>query len=253
MKSRTMKLVPLLVIVLLGSASLGEALAQGGSTLSGHITVGAPVRAQTQAQAALPLLTARLYFSKQTGKPALLTYTDAAGNFRFTDVPAGSYLLEIYVGDRMLYQKVVTLRGDMKLDIHLGDVVVVERVRLEQRHRRILTEPEFQGKVTVYVGDIHKTKPFPLLIFVTGPAASRWRDSSRIELNEVRAVVPKTGMLFDGTLSSPSKLEAQFVYNRQNYVLAGSVRASTLGKDYLDFDVYRQAPREESRPPSVKK
>lgn len=251
MRSRRMKVAPFLIIALLGIRLRG-APAQGQYTLSGHITVDAPARAQTQAPAAIPLMGVRLYFPKQSGpqqarQPALLTHTDSAGDFKFVNLPVDSYLLEIYLGDRMLYQKLVTLRGDVKLEIHLGDVLVTEKIRLEQRHRKILTDPEFQGKVTVYVGDIHKTKPFALLIFLTGPERSRWQDSSRISPDQIRAAVPKANILFDGTLSPPSKLEANFIYNRQSYTLVGSLQASLLGKDYLDFDVHRPASKETGR------
>jgi hypothetical protein len=57
----------------------------------------------------LPRFTARLYFPKGVNRPALATYTDAGGHFNFDELDAGRYLLEIYQGSDMVFQKVLLL------------------------------------------------------------------------------------------------------------------------------------------------
>jgi hypothetical protein len=113
---------------------------------------------------------------------------------------------------------------------------VVSKTTVEQQHRKVLGG-EFQEKVAVYVGDIHSSKPFTLIIFETGPETASWQDATRLKTDEVRKKVPKAKILFDNNID-PSKPETSFSYNNQNYAFVGVVRASML-KDYLDFEIFR--------------
>jgi hypothetical protein len=79
----------------------GRADAQG-LTLSGKVSL--------QTRAPLPRFTVRLYPPAATKRPTLVTYTDPAGNFKFTGLDGGRYLLELYQSAKTLvYQKVLTL------------------------------------------------------------------------------------------------------------------------------------------------
>ncbi len=61
----------------------------------------------------------KLYPPKKSGRPVLLTTADSAGNFRFTDLPASSYLLEVYLGTEMVNQQVVALDNNKEMTIDL--------------------------------------------------------------------------------------------------------------------------------------
>jgi hypothetical protein len=83
----------------------GRAGAQDQLTLSGRVSL--------QMRGALPRFTVRLYPPRTSNRPTLVTYTDSGGNFKFTALDAGRYLLEVYQGQKTLvYQKVVTLDRD---------------------------------------------------------------------------------------------------------------------------------------------
>ncbi|MDQ5843999.1 MAG: carboxypeptidase-like regulatory domain-containing protein, partial [Acidobacteriota bacterium] len=58
-----------------------------GLTLSGKVSL--------ETRGALPRFTVRLYPPSATRRPTLVTYTDSAGNFKFTGLDAGRYLLEV--------------------------------------------------------------------------------------------------------------------------------------------------------------
>ncbi|MEP6818440.1 MAG: carboxypeptidase-like regulatory domain-containing protein [bacterium] len=79
----------------------GRAGAQSQLTLGGRVVL--------QTRGTLPRFTVRLYPSRETKRPMLVTYTDAAGNFKFTALEPGRYLLEVYRGESLAYQKVLTL------------------------------------------------------------------------------------------------------------------------------------------------
>jgi hypothetical protein len=83
-----------------------DAGAQGQLTLSGKVSLQ---------MKALPRFTVRLYPSRETKRPTLVTYTDAGGNFKFTGLDAGRYLLELYQGNALVYQKVVTLNKNQPI------------------------------------------------------------------------------------------------------------------------------------------
>ena len=71
--------------------------------LSGRVVLDSPE------QKAPPRLTVRLYYPKEANRPTLVTYTNADGDFKFDDMDKGRYLLEIYQGSQMVYQKVLSL------------------------------------------------------------------------------------------------------------------------------------------------
>ena len=80
----------------------GSTAAQGRLNLSGKITL--------EMKGPLPRFTLRLYPPTASKRPTLVTYTDPAGNFKFTALDAGRYLFEVYQGPKTLvYQKVLTL------------------------------------------------------------------------------------------------------------------------------------------------
>jgi hypothetical protein len=61
----------------------------------------------------------KLYPPKNSGRPILLTSTDSEGNFKFTDLPASSYLLEVYLGTNMVNQQVIALDNNKAITIDL--------------------------------------------------------------------------------------------------------------------------------------
>jgi hypothetical protein len=100
------------VVALIACLSLAAAARQRQLSLSGRVLFEAP--AKKGAATALPRFTARLYFPKGVNRPTIVTYTDVAGNFTFKGLDAGRYLLEIYQGSEMVYQKALTLDGSLQ-------------------------------------------------------------------------------------------------------------------------------------------
>lgn len=78
---------------------------QSQLSLAGRVVVDARARRHEP----LPQFTARLYFPKESKRPTLITYTDDGGTFKFDDIQAGRYLLEIYQENVMVFQKVLVL------------------------------------------------------------------------------------------------------------------------------------------------
>ena len=66
-----------------------------------------------------PRFNIKLYPPKTSGKPILIASSDAYRRFKFTGLSADSYLLEVYVGDDLVYQEVINLNGDLALTIDL--------------------------------------------------------------------------------------------------------------------------------------
>jgi len=83
---------------------------QARLSLSGRVVLEAP----GQRPPALPRFTARLYAPKELRRPTVVTYTDAAGGFKFEGLAAGPYLLKISRDGEMVYQKELML--DEKLE-----------------------------------------------------------------------------------------------------------------------------------------
>jgi hypothetical protein len=89
-------------------AIAGAAVArQAKHSLSGRVVLEASGRRA----AALPRFTARLYAPTEMKRPTIVTYTDAAGNFKFDGLDAGPYLLEIYQESERVYQKELSVDG----------------------------------------------------------------------------------------------------------------------------------------------
>jgi hypothetical protein len=80
-------------------------------TLSGQILTNSAARDQ-------PRFNVKLYPPKISRRPILVTSSDDFGKFRFTVVP-DSYLLELYLGNSLVYQEVIKLDTDITRKIDL--------------------------------------------------------------------------------------------------------------------------------------
>lgn len=100
----------LLVCCLLAAAPRG-ASARGQISLKGQISLdghGAP-----------PRFSVRLYFPRTANRPPIVTATNDRGEYMFTELDAGRYLLEVYQGEEMVYQKAIDLTGDQDHNVQL--------------------------------------------------------------------------------------------------------------------------------------
>lgn len=102
---RTTFAVALICCLALAAAARGP---RPELSLSGRVVLEGP------GAKALPRFTARLYFPKEVNRPTIVTYTDAAGGFRFGGLDEGRYLLEIYQGSEMVYQKALVLDANLQ-------------------------------------------------------------------------------------------------------------------------------------------
>lgn len=200
-------------------------------TVYGHVQwVSPPAMAQSQAQInppqpALTILTARLSYPTTRGKPTLVTYPDANGNFRFSNLPKDPYLLEIYYGNvsKRLYQRRLAVESDQVLTIPIGAIAPVCSVTIQEKKTGLLGS-DFQNRVVIAVGKIDLRKDGSALALTIGPAAGGARS------NRSRAY-------FKGTLP-PSQLITNFKYNNQTYTLVGAIRSSQ-NQRFFDGEVYR--------------
>jgi hypothetical protein len=217
-----------LASLLIAPSKVGGA---GNFTIYGHLRwVSPPMPAQTQAQSnqaqtALTILTARLSYPIARGKPAVVTYPNANGDFIFSDLPKDSYLLEIYYGNtaKPLYQRRLTVESDQMLTIPIGAVAWVCSVTI-QENRVGLLGGELQNRVAVAVGKIDLRKDGSALALTIGPATGG-------------ALSKRSKPYFKGALQ-PSQLIASFRYNNQTYTLAGAIRSSQ-NQRYFDGEIYR--------------
>ena len=193
---------------------------------------------------------ARLYFPKNTGKPPLITFADGNGYFEFANVPVGDYLIEVYANGDMFYQKSITLNANFKrddsivrLEVKRGGTSwakVLNNTRLQQRHKFPLQGNEFQGQIAVYVGDIHATSTFSLIVFKTGNETARWQDTDRIDERTLRAALGRERILTEAKLSKKN-LTAGFTYNGHFYNVEGTrIETHGIGDDFLYFEIYRK-------------
>jgi hypothetical protein len=219
-------LAPLLII------SSGQSNAGGSRNFTVHgnvqwVSTSAPDqnRAKTNAQqSALTILTVKLFYPRARGKPAMVTYPDAAGDFRFTGLPKDSYLLEIHHADEQpLYQRRLTVESDQMLTIPIGPIKLVCGVTIREDSASPLGA-EFQNRVEIAVGKIALSKDGAALSVIIRPAAGKAASRAR-------------NHYFKGSLST-SKLIASFKYNNQNYTLAGAIRSSQNAR-YFDGEIYR--------------
>jgi len=95
-----------IVLTLAGSLVPNQATPQS-VTLSGKILSIKPMS-----------FTVKLYPPLKSGKRVLLTTSTIAGDFQFAASPS-SYLLEVYSGKQLVYQQVVQLNANMKVNIDL--------------------------------------------------------------------------------------------------------------------------------------
>lgn len=104
------------------SARAARPTQQSSSSLSGKVSV--------PARSSAAKLSVKLYFPKTAQRAPMLTYTDAFGNYRFDNLPAGTYLLELTSGAEILYQSEVRVNvGAQRHDISLtqsGNVITVQ-------------------------------------------------------------------------------------------------------------------------------
>ena len=80
-------------------------------TLTGEITTNSAAGSQ-------PRLNVKLYPPKTSLRPILITRSDGFGKFSFT-VASGSYLLELYLGNSLVYQEVIQVDSDITRKIDL--------------------------------------------------------------------------------------------------------------------------------------
>lgn len=139
------------------------------------------------AREAVPALMARLTPPTSVKGATKIAFADAAGSFAF-NVAGGRYLFEILAGDRLLFQKVLTLDGRTYLRVDASGETVREaeplaRVTVEQRHQAVLALSG--GQVGVYIGDITDKadkdgkKRLDVVIFRPGPEQAAWRTKPR--------------------------------------------------------------------------
>ncbi|SRR2546423_10650068 len=115
MKPRDLILISILILYSLSASPLCRAGgAQNGFTFTGHIKFGVP------SQASIPHFSIKLYPPKISRKPILMTTTDNSGNFQFKGLSERSYLLEIYLGDNMVYQDIIQLNDNICCEIYLN-------------------------------------------------------------------------------------------------------------------------------------
>jgi len=87
-----------------------------------QITLTGQIVTATFSKSAPRRFNIKLYPPKASGKPIQVTTSDAYGRFKFVDLSASSYLLEIYLGKDLVYQEVINLTKDTdrKIDLRKG-------------------------------------------------------------------------------------------------------------------------------------
>jgi hypothetical protein len=102
-----------------------------------------------------------------------------------------------------------------------GGVAITPLAKVKQRNSIDISAPDFQGAISVYVGDIHdafKKEPFYIKISRAG--------SSEL-IKETR-------------LSSGPSITLPFNYDGREYILTGYTKTSIFD-DYLYFKIYRKS------------
>jgi hypothetical protein len=74
---------------------------------------------ETTTERGIPALTVKLIPPKAAKRPEKITSTNYQGNFRFSGVPTGRYLIEVYQGVTILYRDIIEITRDMRKDIPL--------------------------------------------------------------------------------------------------------------------------------------
>lgn len=110
---RYKSLLPLFLLACcLCGGALTHAAASRRLTIDGSVRINPPTKQ-------LPRFIARLYFPKDSGRQPLVTRVNESGQFSFTELYEGRFLLELYEGDQLVHQQVVTLPGDQRVSITL--------------------------------------------------------------------------------------------------------------------------------------
>lgn len=115
MREKTLFRLVAIILMLAGSFVTGLATPQG-FTLSGKI-----LATTRNAQ-----FTVKLYPPLNSGRSVLLTTSTTTGEFQFTNVRESSYLMEVFMGKRLVHQEVIELKGDQTVTIDLRQVVSVK-------------------------------------------------------------------------------------------------------------------------------
>jgi hypothetical protein len=225
----TRLLIVLCLVVYLGSLNFfsmaQNAHAEGRFKLYGHIAFFSQSQVQTKTQT----LTAKLYPPKDRDMPVLLAYSDSTGRFQFTRLQKSTYLLEISLGDKVLYQKELNMESDILLAVPVGNLKLIDSVTVEEHSSTLVSGQEFQGNLKIEVGDIKNDlqpniDPFSLTISQKMPNPfSKYRKTVSIKV-------------------TPPKLVTNFKYNNQTYILTGAIRKISLqneDKEYMDCEIYK--------------
>lgn len=108
---RRFRLLALLAFILFLFLALQPAQAQQ-IKLEGQV-----VEATTQR--GIPALSVKLTPSRELRQPQRITSTNRDGQFRFSNLPRGRYLLEVRQGVTLLHREIVTIEVDTKKQITL--------------------------------------------------------------------------------------------------------------------------------------
>jgi hypothetical protein len=111
MKSRNLIPALALIVYLFGVVPLCDARIQGSLSFSGYVKAKGASNTR---------FTVKLYPPKTSKSPVVLTTTDDSGYFKFTNLSASSYLLEIYFGTELIYQEVIKLSDTVCCEIDLS-------------------------------------------------------------------------------------------------------------------------------------
>ena len=196
-----------------------HAAPQSKFTLYVFLSLDARFQKQIGAQQGQTLrsLTARLYYPKSAGKPVMNASPDNSGNVRFSDLPSGSFLLEVHIGDQLLYQRKLWLESDVVMAVPIGQLTLVDQVTLDSKGSQYLRGKEFNSNAILGVGALDSN---------VGPrsrAAVLTITSGRTRL--------KATMI-------PPKLATSFKANGQLYIVGATLRR-TGNKVVLDCEVFK--------------
>jgi len=159
---------------------LGALMVLGLPSIGAGASLRATLVLPEEAKAALPAVSGRLTPPTSAKGARRIAFADARGSLSF-NVDDGSYLFEILVGDRLLFQKVLTLKGSTHLRVDATGAAVrelaeVARVTVGEKRHAVLSVAG--NRVAVYVGDITddkdrygKQKGVPVVVFRPGPGS----------------------------------------------------------------------------------
>jgi len=120
---------------------------------------------------------------------------------------------------------------------------VVESFGLNQRNIRQLKSPRFQGKVFVYVGDVHALSREPSLVHVFIGDQGAWQPAGRLSESEFDRRFASIAQGSKWTLPVRSRGDSTyFEYDRQRYRLTVTqVFAVLFGTDKIAVEICREA------------